>query len=52
MDSLAVEQWKDCQLQVLMWYLEDDELPDDPVLSRNVAALLTQFVLMDGVPYL
>lgn len=52
MGSLAVEQWKDGQLQALNQYLEEDKLPDDPVLSRNVAALLTQFVIVDGVLYL
>ena len=52
MGSLAVEQRKDGQLLALIQYLEEDKLPDDPVLSRNVAALSTQFVLMDSVLYL
>ena len=50
--TLAEEQRRDKDLQLLMQYLEKKELPDDPALAWKIVAQSTQFVILDGVLYL
>ena len=47
--SFRVEQLKDLELACIVRYLENDELPDDPELSRRVVLKSCLFMLVDGV---
>ena len=45
----GLEQMKDPDLQELMLYLRDEQLPDDPERAKMMVAKASQFALADGV---
>ena len=49
--DLPSEQQKDPELKIIIDFLEEDKLPEDPVQARKLAAQEPQFSLIGGVLY-
>ena len=47
--NFSAEQMKDPDLQTVIEFLENDQLPEDPVHARKLAAQEPQFSLINGV---
>ena len=49
--SFADEQWSDSQLQPIILYLRDGELPDDINLAKKVVAESVLYTIADSILY-
>ena len=49
--SYADKQWSDCELQPMILYLRDSELPDNVKLSRRIVTEYALYTMADNILY-
>ena len=50
-DGFADKQWSDCELQPMILYLRDGELPDNVNLARRIATEIPVYTMVDNILY-